>query len=308
MNNLSYKQIRTLNQTLQHSFSILLKNSVQVLICFLVFLLPIFVIINLISITAFNTDINLLLRLKVSYLTGNKKFIQLIISGAMLLVLCCIYNIILNKLILFKHQTTFKGNLFQFVKDGFIESFQKHYSNTLYAVLLFCATYLITDYIGYYIGGDNATDYQTDVTLFIFERLTAMIFSIVLMPIATYLLFASLFVSFRDNINVFLAFGKIKKHLIGNWPKIFGASLLFAFIYKLTGLIGILPSFIIGFFNLISWQDVSFVNLLWNIIKYYELIIKCFCIMLFAILCIYNYTSLEEKIEASEIKEKINSI
>lgn len=308
MNNLDYKQIRNLNTVLQHGFALLFKNIFQIILCLVVFLLPLYVLFNFISIKLFATDINLLLHLKVHLLSGKQKFIQLIFSGAMILVLVCVYNIIINRLIEYKHQKNFTGNFFNFTKDNIIGTFQRHYSNTLYSVLLFSATYLIVDYVMYYFVESNTNEMQNDPFLFYLERIPYFIFSIIIMPLLVYILFTSLFVSYRDKLNVFLAITKVRKYLNGKLMNTYGNCLLFCVIYSLIIKLATLPAFAIGFFNLVNWDNQFAMEVLSVVLKYYELFAKSLSIILLSIFCIYHYTSLEEKVEASVIKEKINSI
>ncbi|HOZ86628.1 MAG TPA: hypothetical protein PL029_02665 [Bacteroidia bacterium] len=156
----------------------------------------------------------------------------------------------------------------------------------------------------------------SDMLLIVISVLLVIAFFLILFPILSFVPLAAFFVCQRDRINIFNATGKVLSYMKGNFWTTWVFSILALLTYSVMAFIVQLPVFILTAISTFSrlgstagqgvGEDSSSVTLI--LVTVVCSLIGYMVMGVFYLMCIYQYTSLEEKKEGSTLIENINQI
>jgi hypothetical protein len=141
--------------------------------------------------------------------------------------------------------------------------------------------------------------------------------TLIISPMLAYIFSSSMFIVQRDEDNIITALGKVFRYLRGNFWSTWAISLLGYLIMYVSSIVALLPMIIFVVVSVVSRIDynstagpnVSGSTIVIGAIIFTVSISLVFCInSIYFLLCNFQYASLEEKAEGTNIEDKINQI
>ncbi|MBA3663349.1 MAG: hypothetical protein H0W61_03960 [Bacteroidetes bacterium] len=315
-----YKRVRDLSGIFSATFGFIKQNFKTLYGSLLFFAGPFLLIAATLSAYLFgsNLGMNKLLRGGLTSFYGDL-IGSYIISMGLVLIGLTIYNVILNRNLI-ENEKLQSGEPLTLAhsKTNFWPDFGRVLANSvlliLVLILFVVVIALVFGGIFALLGGDRGASGAIILTVIV---VILLFFALLIFgPILMFVPMAALFVCQRDSLSLFPAMGKVLRYMKNNFWMTWVISFVGFLAYSVLGFIVQIPVFIISMITAFSrikstvgygLQDDS-TPLLLVIIMAVCSLLSYGVLVVYHLINIYQYTSLEEKKEGSSIIDKINQI
>ncbi len=230
-----------------------------------------------------------------------------------------IFNVILNKNLIENERLQADESLtLNSSITNFFEDFWRVLGNTLLLVVISAIFIVVLAFVFvglFALAGGNGNNGGVIVMMVLFF-LALMAFLLIFGPIISFVFISSLFVCQKDKIPVFAAIRKVLYYLKGNFWMTWVVIVVGFLTYAILAMVVQIPYFIVLIFTTFSRINISTgeglgdqqASLLLVVVISICSLLSYGIRVIFNLMIIYQYNSLEEKKEGASIMDKINQI
>ncbi|MCW3076829.1 MAG: hypothetical protein JWO32_1438 [Bacteroidetes bacterium] len=242
------------------------------------------------------------------------------VSLAVMLIGITVYNVILNRNIL-ENEKLLPGEqlTLNHATKNFWPDFWRILGNTLILIFVLIAAVIVLAllFAGIFglLSGSNGSGTGA-IVLTIIAGILMFIAFLIFGPILMFVPMAALFVCQRDGLSIFPSMGKVFRYMKNNFWNTWIVSFLGFLTYATLASVAQIPVFIITFITTFSRLkstvgsgiEDSSPSLLLVVVTVISALLSYGIMVIYHLIIVYQYTSLEEKKEGASIIDKINQI
>lgn len=314
-----YKKVRDLGAIFGATFGYIKKNFKPLYGSLLFFAGPVLMIAAALSTFMMGSSLGMANLFKGGYSSFYGNFILSYITAMMIMFIgITVYNVIINRNLIENEKLnqdealTVKHSTINFWPD-----FWKLLGNSLLLVLISILTFAVFGFAfaGIIALSSNGND-SAAIILTVISVILIFVFLLICGPVLAFVPLAAIFVSQRDELNIFPSIKKVLYYMKGNFWNTWIVSLVGLLTYSVLGAIVQIPTMIVTMFTTFSRYNTTVgygiddpsTPIMLVVVTAISSLISYGVMVIYHLIAVYQFTSLEEKKEGVSILEKINQI